>query len=155
MLNIYFSNKIKDEKVGYSTLILVRGAVRTTLLTEGYYGDAEVSVTFCDDEYIRKLNKQFRDIDSATDVLSFPLNDFGRGVAQDDVTLGDIVISLEHARRQAEEFGHSVEREIAFLTAHSMLHLLGYDHELSDEDDKIMRKRQNAVMDRMGLSVKK
>ena len=155
MLNIYFSNKIKNEKIGYSTLILVRGAVRTTLLTEGYHGDAEVSVTFCDDEYIRELNRQFRDIDSSTDVLSFPLNDWCGGSDADGGALGDIVISLEHARKQAEEFGHSLEREIAFLTAHSMLHLLGYDHELSDEDDRIMRDRQNAVMDRMGLSVKK
>ncbi len=154
MLNIYFSNKIKDEKIGYSTLILVRGAVRTTLITEGYKGDAEVSVTFCNDEYIRELNRKFRDIDSSTDVLSFPLNDWS-GANSDGGALGDIVISLEHARRQAEEYGHSLDREIAFLTAHSMLHLLGYDHELSDEDDRIMRKRQNAVMDRMGLSVKK
>lgn len=149
-LNIYFSNKIKDETVGYDTCILVRGAIRSTLLCEGCRGNYEVSVTFCDDAYIKELNRKYRKIDKSTDVLSFPLCE---GQITDGA-LGDIVISLEHAKRQAEEYGHGLDREVAFLVAHSTLHLLGYDHELSDEDDRIMRKRQNAVMKRMGLEVK-
>ena len=149
-LNICFSNKIKNETVGYDTCILVRGAIRSTLICEGCNGEYEVSVTFCDDEYIKDLNRKYRKIDKSTDVLSFPLCD-GKIT---DGALGDIVLSLEHAKKQAEEYGHGLDREIAFLVAHSMLHLLGYDHELSDEDDRIMRKRQNAVMKRMGLEVK-
>ena len=121
--------------------------------------DAEVSVTFVDDEGIRELNKKFRNMDKPTDVLSFPLLDY-EGESEEPFfdelshNLGDIVISLERAMAQANEFGHSFEREVAFLTAHSMLHLLGYDHELSEEDDADMRKRQSDIMEILGLSVK-
>ena len=91
--------------------------------------------------------------------MSFPLFDFDGEYEEPPVDemmnmLGDIVISLEKAEEQANEFGHSFEREVAFLTAHSMLHLLGYDHELSKEDDREMREKQNIIMDMIGLSVK-
>ena len=98
--------------------------------------DAEISVTLVDNDTIRSINKEQRDIDRATDVLSFPMLEFDEdGISDDEydmdgelVMLGDIVISMERAREQANEFGHSFLREVAFLTAHSMLHLLGYDH---------------------------
>ena len=116
-------------------------------------------MTFTDNEGIRELNKKFRQIDKPTDVLSFPLFDFEGDCEEPPIdeiisNLGDIVISLERAKEQAEEFGHSFKREVAFLTVHSMLHLLGYDHERSEEEDREMRAKQSEIMRIMGLEVK-
>ena len=158
-LKIYFENDQKKHAVKYKMQMLIRKTILETLDYEGMENDVEVSVTFVDDEGIRELNNKFRGMDKPTDVLSFPLLDY-EGESEEPFfnelchNLGDIVISLERAMAQANEFGHSFEREVAFLTAHSMLHLLGYDHELSDEDDADMRKRQNDIMERLGLSVK-
>ena len=158
-LKIYFENNQKKHSIKYKMQMLIRRTILETLDYEGMENDVEVSVTFVDDEGIRELNKKFRNMDKPTDVLSFPLLDY-EGESEEPFfdelchNLGDIVISLERAMAQANEFGHSFEREVAFLTAHSMLHLLGYDHELSEEDDADMRKRQNDIMERMGLSVK-
>lgn len=158
-LKIYFENEQDKVVLKYKLKMLVREAIEATLDLENYGNPCEVSVTFTDNEGIHALNKKFRQIDRPTDVLSFPLFDFDGEYEEPPVDemmnmLGDIVISLEKAQEQAEEFGHSFEREVAFLTAHSMLHLLGYDHELSNEDDKEMREKQNIVMDMIGLSVK-
>lgn len=158
-LKIYFENDQQKHSIHYKLKMLIRHTILETLDYEGMENDAEVSVTFVDDEGIRELNKRFRNMDKPTDVLSFPLLDY-EGESEEPFfdelchNLGDIVISLERAMAQANEFGHSFEREVAFLTAHSMLHLLGYDHELSDEDDADMRRRQNDIMERLGLSVK-
>ena len=158
-LRIYFENNQKKHAIKYKMQMLIRRTILETLDYEGMENDAEVSVTFVDDEGIRELNNKFRGMDKPTDVLSFPLLDY-EGESEEPFfdelchNLGDIVISLERAMAQANEFGHSFEREVAFLTAHSMLHLLGYDHELSEEDDADMRRRQNDIMDRLGLSVK-
>ena len=153
-LMIYFENAA-PEKVTYKLKMLVRRAILATLDYEGVDVDCEASVTFTDNEGIRALNREYRNIDRATDVLSFPQINYDEGEALcDGDMLGDIVISLERAREQAEEFGHSFERECAFLCAHSTLHLLGYDHELSEEDDADMRKRQSEIMEKMGLSIK-
>ena len=139
--------------------MLVREAIEATLDFEDFRNTCEVSVTFTDNEGIHELNKKFRCVDKPTDVLSFPLFDYEGESDEPPIdeiinNLGDIVISLEKAQEQAEEYGHSFERETAFLCVHSMLHLLGYDHEISDEDDADMRRRQSEIMDRMGLSVK-
>ena len=158
-LKIYFENDQKKHAIKYKMQMLIRHTILETLDYEGMENDAEVSVTFVDDEGIRELNNKFRGMDKPTDVLSFPLLDY-EGESEEPFfdelchNLGDIVISLERAMAQANEFGHSFEREVAFLTAHSMLHLLGYDHEISEEDDADMRRRQNDIMDRLGLSVK-
>ena len=158
-LKIYFENDQKKHAIKYKMQMLIRHTILETLDYEGMENDAEVSVTFVDDEGIRELNNKFRGMDKPTDVLSFPLLDY-EGESEEPFfdelchNLGDIVISLERAMAQANEFGHSFEREVAFLTAHSMLHLLGYDHELSEEDDADMRRRQSDIMDRLGLSVK-
>ena len=158
-LKIYFENDQEKHSIHYNLKMLIRHTILETLEYEGMENDAEVSVTFVDDEGIRELNNKFRGMDKPTDVLSFPLLDY-EGESEEPFfdelchNLGDIVISLERAMAQANEFGHSFEREVAFLTAHSMLHLLGYDHELSDEDDADMRARQNDIMERLGLSVK-
>ena len=158
-LKIYFENDQKKHSIKYKMQMLIRHTILETLEYEGMENDVEVSVTFVDDEGIRELNKKFRGLDKPTDVLSFPLLDY-EGESEEPFfdelchNLGDIVISLERAMVQANEFGHSFEREVAFLTAHSMLHLLGYDHELSEEDDADMRRRQNDIMECLGLSVK-
>jgi len=156
-LKIYFENNQEKESLTYKMKMLIRRAIIATLEYEKVEEDCEVSITFCDNEKIRELNKKFRNIDKATDVLSFPLFDedsHDSFVPEIDCMLGDIVISLERAKAQAEEFGHSYERETAFLAVHSVLHLLGYDHELSEADDADMRKRQSDVMENIGLSVK-
>ena len=155
---IYFTNSQDRFSITYSMKILIRRAVTQTLAYEGFGNDCEVSVTFTDNEGIRVLNKTYRQIDRETDVLSFPMIDFDGGeeppTDDETVVLGDIVLSLEKARAQAEEFGHSFEREVAFLTVHSMLHLLGYDHVNSDEEDAEMRRRQREILEGMGLSIK-
>lgn len=116
--------------------------------------NAEVSLVLADDEYIRNLNKQYRGKDCATDVLSFALNEGDEPDIVDgpaEVLLGDIVISLETATRQAAEFGHTLERELAFLTVHGMLHLLGYDHETPEEQQE-MRAEEEHVLALLGIS---
>ena len=155
-LKIYFEDHQDKQVVTYSMKMLVRRAVEETLAYENIEDDCEVSVTFCDNEEIRELNRRFRNIDRATDVLSFPLFDddgMDAHVEELDCMLGDVVLSLERALEQAVEYGHTFEREVAFLTVHSVLHLLGYDHETSEEDETDMRRRQTEIMERMGLAV--
>ena len=132
---------------------LIEDCARESLNEEEIAEDAELSVTFTDNENIRKLNNEFRQIDRETDVLSFPLGDesFEVNPDNDAVLLGDIVISLEKARSQAEEYGHSFRREIAFLLTHSLFHLLGYDHETPDEE-KEMFEKQERVLERLGIT---
>ena len=108
-----------------------------------------VSVMICDNDEIKKLNGQFRGIDSPTDVLSFPMYDEDGELDPDE--LGDIVISLERAAAQAEEFGHSLKREVAFLTAHSMLHLFGYDH-IDDSERDEMFEKQEEILAQLGIT---
>ena len=155
---IYFDNEQDIFKIGYSIKMLVRRAVVASLEYEGFGADTELSVTFTDNEGIRAINAEYRGIDAPTDVLSFPLTDYEAvdfPVADEPAaSLGDIVLSLERADEQAREFGHSFEREVAFLTVHSMLHLLGYDHVNSDEEDAEMRRRQREILESMGLGVK-
>ena len=157
-LMIYFSTGTDKYPVTYKMKMLVRASVLATLAYEGFEPECELSVTFTDNEGIRAVNRQYRSIDKETDVLSFPLTDFEGGdeppADEPAVSLGDIVISLERADAQAAEFGHSFEREVAFLAVHSTLHLLGYDHELSEEDDADMRRRQREILESMGLAVK-
>ena len=156
---IYFENEQDKLRIPYKLKMLVRAAVEATLDYEQYGNPCEVSVTFTDNAGIHALNKKFRGIDRPTDVLSFPLFDYtgeSEEPAVDELIgmLGDIVLSLEQAEIQAAEYGHSFEREVAFLTVHSMLHLLGYDHETGDEDEADMRRRQGEIMEIMGLSVR-
>ena len=112
---------------------------------------SEISVTFVSLEEIHELNREYRQVDSPTDVLSFPqFDDLDELPEEGEIMLGDVVICSDRAKEQAEEFGHSFEREIIYLFVHSVLHLLGYDH--MDEDEKrIMRRREEEVMERIGL----
>ena len=148
-LRIYFENAQDTERVTYALQMLVRRAILATLEYEKKDGHSEVSVTFTDNEGIRAINREYREIDAPTDVLSFPLFEEVEGKRM----LGDIVLSLEKCRAQAEEFGHSFERECAFLTVHSTLHLLGYDHVNGEEEEQDMRARQTAIVEIMGLGV--
>ena len=152
-LKINFS-KTEGTEISYALKSAIRRAICQTLKYEGFPYDAEVSVTLTDNRYIRKLNREYRGIDRATDVLSFPMYD--GGIFDDNecrlgALLGDIVISVERAEEQAEELGHSSVREIAFLAIHSTLHLLGYDHERSAEEDEVQCKKQKEIVKRLGL----
>lgn len=134
---------------------LIEICTAAALEEEGIDDTAEVSVTLVDNEGIRELNKEHRDIDRETDVLSFPLgDDDGYEVDPDNdaIMLGDIVISLEKAAQQAQEYGHSYRREVAFLITHSLFHLLGYDHVNSEEEEKIMFGKQEKVLDKLGIT---
>ena len=151
-LFISFSATGNFKDCDYSLKYAVRRAIEATLAYEGFDYGAELSVTFCDNEYIRKLNAEFRDKDSATDVLSFPMYDFDD---EDEpplnpdgsITLGDIVISVERAAEQAREIGNSTAREIAFLAIHSTLHLLGYDHERSADVEEAQCLAQREIIE--------
>ena len=157
-LKVAFDNAQESRPVTYKMKMLVRNAIEATLDEEQYENPCEVSVTFTDNEGIHALNRQYRGVDRPTDVLSFPLFDY-EGTSEEPPVdewigiLGDIVLSLEQAEKQAEEFGHSFEREVAFLCVHSMLHLLGYDHETGEEDEREMRAKQTKIMSTLGLAV--
>lgn len=113
--------------------------------------DAEISILICDAEEIHKLNKEYRDVDAPTDVLSFALNEGGDDLPEEEKELGDIVINLDRAVAQAEEFGHSRERETAYLAVHGFLHILGYDH-YDPEEKKAMRKAEEDILSACGIT---
>lgn len=114
--------------------------------------NSELSITFTDDEHIHALNKKFRDVDRATDVLSFAFreSDEPEVIGTDFEILGEIIISLERAKVQAEEYGHSFLREIIFLEVHGLLHLLGYDH-MADDERQEMETEQRFIMNKLGI----
>ncbi len=119
----------------------------------GLPGTAEVSIAFCDDAVIHQLNRDFRNVDRSTDVLSFALNEGAEPVIIDgpsEELLGDIIISVDTLGKQAEEYGHSIERELSYLTIHGFLHLLGYDHETADSKIE-MRQEEEAVLSSLGI----
>lgn len=111
---------------------------------------AEISLVFVDDDEIQILNKTYREKDMPTDVLSFPLWDGEEEDVSGEILLGDIIISLETAQRQAEEYGHTLEREIAYLMVHGLLHLLGYDH-MDTEEKKVMRQKEEEILHAIDL----
>lgn len=128
---------------------LLEKVVKECLQIEDMGTDYEVSITFVDDIEIRELNNTYRGVDRHTDVLSFPIYDEEEDLPYTPL-LGDIVISVETAKRQSEDFGHTIEREIGYLTAHSMFHLLGYDH-LQADDKKEMREKEKQAMKNLGI----
>ena len=153
-LYITFTATKRFEESSYYLKRVVREAVKATLDYEDFPYDAEVSVTFCDNEYIKGLNNEFRGIDRHTDVLSFPMyedGDFDEIECAGGAVLGDIVISIERANEQAKEIGNTFHHEVAFLTIHSVLHLLGYDHERSPEDEEEQCQRQKAIIESIDI----
>ena len=148
-MDVLFENNTKEE-VNYK---LIENVISEALKYEGVSDNTEISVTIVDNEEIRKINNKFRNIDRATDVLSFPLIDFDNEDLPNDgskIYLGDIIISIERAKEQANEYGHSLDREVGFLTAHSMLHFLGYDH-MVPEEEKVMFAKQEEILSNLGL----
>ena len=153
-VKVIISNDQKTVKIPRGTRLLVRRCCHAVLDEENFDGNAEVSVTFVDNEKIHELNLKHRNIDRETDVLSFPLGE--NGVYDVDLDtgaklLGDIVISIPKAMEQAEEYNHSLQREIGFLTVHSMLHLLGYDHVDGGLLQVHMREKEETVLTKLGL----
>ena len=152
-IRVIISNSQKEVKIPTGLRMLVRRCCNAVLRMENFQGAAEVSVTFANNEQIHELNKMYRNVDAPTDVLSFPMGEDGKydiDPATNAKILGDIVISMEKAVEQAERFGHTLQREVGYLTAHSMLHLLGYDHE--EPLEKVhMREKEELVMTQLGL----
>ena len=154
-VKVSITNNQTQIKIPVGIRLLVRRCCHAVTEYEGFNDDFEVSVSFVDDEQIHKLNLEHRNIDRPTDVLSFPLGENGKYDINHEtgaLLLGDIVISLETACRQAELYEHSLEREVGFLTVHSMLHLLGYDHEKSSLEERIMREKEEAILGNLGIS---
>ncbi|MDM8202458.1 MULTISPECIES: rRNA maturation RNase YbeY [Allofournierella] len=151
---VYITNHQKAVKIPSGLRILIRRSCNAVLEYEKFEGPAEISVTFVDNAAIQELNAQYRGKDMPTDVLSFPLGENGVYDKNEDTgasLLGDIVISMEKAMEQAELYGHALQREVAFLTVHSMLHLLGYDHEAGGLEAVRMREKEEAVLIQLGL----
>ncbi len=153
-IKVIIANDQKAVKIPTGVRLLVRRCCNAVLTYEGFSEPAEISVTFVDDERIHELNKMHRDVDRSTDVLSFPLGEDGiydKNPENGACLLGDIVISVETAVRQAYTYGHSLQREIGFLTVHSMLHLLGYDHVNGGIEAVHMREKEERVLTELGL----
>lgn len=149
---VSITNEQRKEKTPKELKDLIRKTVNAVLEFEKITVESEMSVLLVDDKSIRELNRDFRQIDRATDVLSFPSGEYPLKENAEFLYVGDMALSLERARRQAEEYGHSYEREVAFLTAHSVLHCLGYDHEEGVEQEKEMFSKQEAILQEMGLT---
>lgn len=153
-IRVIITDDQKEVKIPTGTRMLVRRCCNAVLRNEKFEGSAEISVRFVNNDEIHNLNKEFRNVDSSTDVLSFPLGENGEydiNIATGAKMLGDIVISMETAFAQSKEYGHSFEREIAFLTVHSMLHLLGYDHVNGGLEAVRMREKEEMVLAQIGL----
>lgn len=153
-IKVIITNDQNVVKIPTGVRMLIRRCCNAVLVNEDFDGSAEISVTIVDDDAIQALNKQHRNMDKSTDVLSFPLGIDGEYDINQDTgaaMLGDIVISIEHAISQAELYGHTFDREIGFLTVHSMLHLLGYDHEEGGLELVKMREREETVLTQLGL----
>ncbi len=151
---VLIKNNQKNIKIPTGIRLLIRRCCNAVLAHENIDADCEVSVTFVTNEDIKKLNKQYRNIDKETDVLSFPLHDkdeFLSGAHKDEYVLGDIVVSVEKAYEQSGLYGHNIQREIGFLTVHSMFHLLGYDHEDGGLFAVQMREKEESVLLKLGI----
>ena len=152
-IRVIITNNQKAVKIPTGLRMLIRRCCNAVLQSENFEGSAEISVTFVDNEEIRKLNSQYRNKDTATDVLSFPMGENGVydvNMETGAKILGDVVLSMEKAIEQANAYGHSLQREVAYLTAHSVLHLLGYDHIESMERVR-MREKEELIMTKLGL----
>ncbi|KYH28582.1 MULTISPECIES: rRNA maturation RNase YbeY [Clostridium] len=164
---IYIDNRQDKLKIDDNILKNVNDIIEYALKEEGVNIDTEISVIFIDNDEIRNINKDQRNIDRVTDVLSFPMLNYPKGKVYKDVyknnnfspadlnegrlVLGDIVLSLERAKEQSEEYGHSLLREVCYLTIHSVLHLLGYDH-MEEEERSIMRQREEKILEKFNIT---
>lgn len=162
MNNVEFINRQRKVKVTDELKNMLVMCVNTALRNESIDTPSSVDITFVSDKTIKQINREYRGKNMPTDVLSFPMIEFSEGKLLDNeeeyidedgtMFLGDIIISLERAVSQAEEYGHSFMREAGFLCVHSMLHLLGYDHEEDEESRKAMRVKEEAALNEIGLA---
>ena len=172
-MTIYYENQT-DYEFDFDYKKTANDVISKTLLLEHFNYDVEVSITFVDEENIREINKEFRDIDKSTDVLSFPMIEYDSDYSRisdrkeemydflidridiknpdtDEIILGDIVLCIPVIIMQAQEYNHSILREYAFLIAHSMLHLLGFDH-IEDDERIIMENKQNQILESLSIT---
>ena len=156
MLQLLFEND-SNYIPANDLLKMLENVMLKSLELEGFSKEVEISLTFTTDELIKEINCKHRNMDKATDVLSFPmyekqeLSDINTSISNFPVALGDIVVSVERGFSQAEEYGHSFEREMAFLVCHSMFHLLGYDH-MTKQEEGLMMEKQNKVLEALGIN---
>ena len=165
-LKVLITNNQKDVKIPTGIRMLIRRCCHAVLEMENFEGSAEISVSFVNNEEIQRLNKEYRNKDAVTDVLSFPMIDYVRpgdfsvleeGLTEDffnpesgELILGDIILSVDKIIEQAASYGHSQQRELGFLVAHSMLHLFGYDH-MQDEEREVMEEKQRDILNMLNL----
>ncbi len=161
MVKLIWENEQDDIEISEELIETLKSCMEKTLEYEEFYDDVEISLTITDNEGIHEQNLAIRGIDRPTDVLSFPLLEceedgtlviYEEDVIDGAIPLGDIMISAEKAVSQAEDFGHSEVREFAFLTVHSMLHLLGYDHERGEAEEKEMFRKQEEILSLLGIT---
>lgn len=161
MLELIWENQQNKVEISDELFNKIKLSIEKALEYEEFTDDAEISLTFVDNEKIRELNNASRGKDAATDVLSFPLLEqeedgtliiYDEDIVDGRVLLGDIVISAQRAKEQSEEYGHSLIREMCFLAVHSVLHLLGYDHERSEEEEKIQFEKQEEILTLLGIT---
>ncbi len=160
LTTVYIENEQTQIELTDDHMELLKRTTLACLVEEKINIACEINLLLTDDASIREINQQFRNIDNSTDVLSFPMADIREGKIADEgrdydmdeglLIIGDIVISMETAVMQARQYGHSIERELAFLTAHGMFHLLGYDH-MESQEEAVMMTKQETVMDKLGL----
>ena len=158
-MTVLFNNEYNDNSINIEYFFEdIKKVIKESLVFENFNLNCEISVYFVDNKKIKEINKNFRNIDSPTDVLSFPQIEFVENFEKfldynenNEIILGDIIISVEKAIFQANEYGHSLEREIMFLVVHSMLHLLGYDH-IVKEQEEIMFKKQEKILNNLGFT---
>lgn len=141
-MNLLFDDRQEDIEITNEMLDIVKKSIEKVLKEEDLDDNVQVSISFVGDDEIKELNRDFRGVDSSTDVLSFPMDD---EFQIEETMLGDVIINTKRVMEQAEEFGHSNTRELSYLTVHSILHLLGYDH-IEEEDKVIMRSKEKAIM---------
>ena len=146
-MKIYYDDRQDDIKITDEIKNLIEKSIAAVLKVENLDENVEVSVSFVGDEEIRDLNRDYRGVDKSTDVLSFPMDDEFIIVSR---ILGDVIINTRRVMEQAKELGHSNERELSYLTVHSILHLLGYDH-MEDEDKREMREREKLAMKELSI----
>ena len=151
-MTVFLNNLQEKFEVGAGLTELLEKAAESALAVGGYIGQGEVSLVLTDDSYIHELNRDYRGVDRPTDVLSFAQNEGEQVEAAEEAEelLGDVIISLETAQRQALEYGHGFDREVSFLTVHGVLHLLGYDH-MEEDDRTVMRGKEEAAMEQLNL----
>ena len=148
-MELVIDNRQDQVDIDDNIFTILEKVAKESLLYEGWDEDYEISLSFVDNKEIKELNKYYRGKDSVTDVLSFPMVDEDTPMMGEKI-LGDIVISVEKALEQSKEYGHSFLREMAFLTAHSMLHLMGYDHMNEDEEEE-MQMKQEAILSKLEI----